>query len=131
MGYSLKDWQKAILNLLEKTSKNEIKWEQSDVYKGDAWNIVDMSFMTSIKSKIYTISKTRSKNFIDEDEFVWNVGYNFSIFTGNKYSGYDLIASSPDSISLETLFEKAMANRAYSENALSDLLDDGEEEDLL
>lgn len=123
MGYSISQWRKAIVKLLELTSENSISWETSNIYQGDAWTLVDDSMMATMNEKIYTISKTRSKHYLDEDQFVWSLEYNFSIFIGNKYSGYHMIASAPDTVSLETLYEKAQANRAFNQDALGDLLD--------
>ncbi|GLP88261.1 hypothetical protein [Tritonibacter mobilis] len=124
MGYSLKQWRQATTKLLELTSINEITWEISTIFQGDAWTLVDECYEAEYKGKTYTISKTRRKHYLDDVECVWELGYDLSIYTGNKYGGYSVIANCPSSIAIDTLFESAKGNLAINSDALGDLLDD-------
>lgn len=122
MSYTNQSWRMAITKLLEMTSKNEIKWEISDLYGGDAWTTVDGSFSASQADKVYVISKTRSRYYIDENEFVWQGGYNFSIFENKGFHGYEHIATAPSMNSLNALYDAAEGNLAFNRNALGGLL---------
>jgi hypothetical protein len=123
MTYSADDWRVAITTLLKKTSRKEIKWELSDIFRSDVWSIVDRSFASSIGEKTYTVSSTRRKQYIDEEEYVWEHGFDFSIYI-KEYQEYIRIASAPDSLNvIETLFNAVDANFAYDQGALKDLLE--------
>jgi len=121
MSYSNEQWRKAITNLLTKTSKNEIKWEPTDLYVGDVWTVIDNSFAAEIGDKAYVVSQTRTKHFLDEEEFTWSPMYVLSIFS-KSFSGYQKIATAPALSSLRGLYEAAEDNLAFNRNALDDLL---------
>lgn len=121
MSYTSQDWRVAITNLLKKTSNEEITWQLSELFKGDAWTEVDRSFECLIGDKYYVVSQTKRKHFIDEEEFFWEQGYNFSVF---KHSfDVDLIASAPEELSIiRNLFDAAGKSYAFESDALGDLL---------
>lgn len=122
MSYTSEDWRKAITNLIKKTSKKEISWENTDIFKADVWTEVDSSFKCAIKDKVYVVSETRKKHYFDEDEFYWMSGYNFSIFSQDLDPV--LLASAPDNLNIiENLYSSVKTNFAYSSNALGDLLE--------
>ncbi len=122
MSYTSKDWRIAITNLLQKTSKGEVSWEVSELFAGDVWTDVDRSFQCTINDKIYVVSETRSKYYIDEDEFVWNGGYDFSVY--KKSFDNEKLTSAPKELSiLANLFDAAEKSYAFSSNVLGDLLD--------
>lgn len=123
MSYTSESWRKAITRLLELTSKNEVSWDLSDLYKGDSWTIVDISYMTKMKDKTYVISKTRSRHFLDETEYVWSLGFAFSVFEYRGLQGPVQIAVAPEMVSANALFAAAEANVAFNSDALGDLLD--------
>lgn len=122
MSYTIENWRKAITKLLELTSTNEIRWEPSDLYPGDAWITVDASLGTKYKDKTYVVSQTRSRHYLDETDFVWQGGFNLSIYEKDGLHGYNQIATSPSITSLVALFEAAEGNLAFNRNALGDLL---------
>lgn len=122
MSYTNDNWRLAITRLLEMTSRNEIKWEPSDLYHGDAWTTVDSSLSAKHDGKAYVISKTRSRYFLDENEFVWQGGFNFSIFATRGFETYEQIATAPALNSLGALYDAAENNLAFNRNALGGLL---------
>lgn len=122
MSYTAENWRSAITKLLQMTSGNQIKWEVGNLFIGDSWTHVDQSLMAKSNNKIYVISKTRSKYFLDEEEFVWEGGFNFSIFESDGYGEYKKIATSPSLNSLSDLYDAAENNLAFNRNALGDLL---------
>jgi hypothetical protein len=122
MSYSSEDWKKAITTLIKKTSKKEVSWEQSELFKGDAWTEVDRSFQCEAKNKIYVVSETRSRHYLDEDVYVWQGGYDFSVYSADAYP--IRLASAPNALhAIGSLFSIAEANYAYESDALGDLLD--------
>lgn len=123
MSYTTENWRKAITKLLELTSKGTIHWEPSELYKGDSWSIVDSSFQAKLNDKTYVVSKTRSRHFLDETEFVWAGGFNLSVFEEHGFQGQVQIAIAPEISSAGALFDAAEANMAFNRNALGDLLD--------
>ena len=123
MSYSKEHWRKAITKLLELTSKNEIKWQPSELYQGDTWTTVDRSLMAVRNNKFYVVSQTRKKYFLDEAEYVWESDFNLSIFEKDGSQDLTRIASSPSINSLPALFEAAEGNLAFNRNALDDLLE--------
>lgn len=122
MTYTNEAWRLAITKLLEMTSRNEIKWESSRLYEGDAWTSVDSSFQASQDNKAYVISKTRSRYYLDETEFVWQGGFNFSIFEDDGFKNFEHIATAPAINSLNALYDAAEGNSAFNRNALGGLL---------
>jgi hypothetical protein len=124
MSYTSDNWRAAITKLLKMTSKNELRWERSQLYEGDVWTSVDGSFMAEIDNKAYVISKTRTKDYVDEDEFYWSGSYDFSIFENTLFEGHQKIATAPQLSSLSGLYEAAESNMAFNRNALGGLLDD-------
>lgn len=74
MNYTANDWRLAVTNLLKKTSKGEVSWVKSELFKGDAWTCVDESFQCQVKDKYYVVSGTRTKYFLNEEDFVWSGG---------------------------------------------------------
>lgn len=121
MSYSNADWRMAITNLIKLTSKGEIKWDRSHLYTGDAWTDVQRSFESKINDKVYVVSSTKSKSWVDEDEFVWSQGYDFSVFDG----GFDklIIGSAPSDLNIiKSLFDVAEQSFAFERKALDGLL---------
>lgn len=121
MSYSITDWRKAITNLLKKTSKRELSWDQSDLSGADAWTQVDRAFQTEMAGKIYVVSQGRRRYYLDEEEWCWSAVYNFSIFTSGVEPS--LIITAPDDLSLvDDLFEAAELSYAFANDALGGLL---------
>ncbi len=121
MSYTAEQWRTAVTNLLKMTSKGELSWERSDLFQGDAWIEVTSSFEAVFKGKLYVISSTKSRHYIDEFEYYWVGGYDLSIFE----VGFNntLIASAPRDLSiLRSLFEAAEKSFAFARKALDDLL---------
>lgn len=123
MSYTNDQWRSAITKLLTMTSKNEIRWEPSDLYEGDAWTVVDRSFAAEFGDKAYVISQIRTKYFLDEEQYTWSAGFIFSIFLNTGFHGYQKIATAPELSSLSGLFEAAESNMAFNRKALDDLLE--------
>jgi len=122
MSYTSEDWRNAIANLIQRTSKKSVSWTTSELFKGDAWTEVDRSFECAVNDKLFVVSETRRKHYLDEDVFVWNGGYDFSVFTGDKYD-VALLASAPNDLHIiGNLFGAAAANFAHNSNVLGDLL---------
>lgn len=123
MTYTFDDWRAAITNLLKKTSKKEISWDLSDIFSSDVWNSVDRSYACKIGDKIYTVSSTRRKQFLDDEEYVWESGFDFSIYM-RRYGENVKIASAPESLNvIESLFNSVESSFAYDQGALRDLLE--------
>lgn len=122
MSYTNEQWRNAITKLLTMTSNNEIRWEPSDLYKGDSWILVDSSLMAELGDKAYVISQTRTKHFLDEEQYAWSGGFVFSIYVNSGFQVYQKIATSPVLSSLSGLFEAAENNMAFNRKALDDLL---------
>lgn len=123
MSYSSKDWRDAITKLIKKTSEKEISWEHSNIFEADQMTEVDRSFKCTINDKTYVVSATRSRHYIDEDEFYWVDDCDFSIFMKER-AQYILLASAPADLNIVgSLYSVAEKNFAYSVNALGDLLD--------
>jgi hypothetical protein len=122
MSYTSEQWRVAITRLLALTAKNELKWEPSSLYQGDAWTLVDSSFQAENNGKAYVVSKTRSRHYLDESEFVWEGGFNLSIYQDQVFSGFQHIATAPSLSSLSDLYDAAESNLAFNRNALGDLL---------
>ncbi|ATG44806.1 hypothetical protein PhaeoP18_02884 [Phaeobacter piscinae] len=121
MNYTSSDWRLAVTNLLKKTSKGEVTWNTSDLFKGDAWTFVDRSFQCGIGDKTYVVSETRTKYFLDEEEFIWDGGFDFSVFEGLMEP--QRLASAPKDLSIiKNLFKAAEDSFAFKSNALGDLL---------
>jgi hypothetical protein len=123
MSYTNDQWRSAITKLLTMTSKNEIRWQRSELYEGDAWTVVDSSLAAEVGDKAYVISQTRTKHFFDEEQYAWIGGFVFSIFVNTGFHGYQKIATAPELSSLNGLFEAAENNMAFNRKALDDLLD--------
>lgn len=122
MSYSSEDWKKAISNLIKKSSRKEVTWQVSDLFQGDSWNDVVKSFQCVINDKIYVVSETRYRHYLDENEWVWNGGYDFSVF--KKQFEPKQLASAPSTLhAIGSLFSIAESAYAFSSNALGDLLD--------
>lgn len=122
MSYTSEQWRSAITNLLKMTSMNQIRWAPTQLETGDAWTTIDRSLMSETDDKAYVISQTRSKHFIDEEEYVWQGGFAFSIYEKTGYFDYQKIATAPTLSSLGSLFEAAENNLAFNRNALGGLL---------
>ncbi|MBU2889146.1 hypothetical protein [Celeribacter halophilus] len=125
MSYSSEQWRAAISKLLKLTSLQKISWSPTDLFKGDAWTEVDRSFKADLNDKSFVVSATRTKYYFDEDEWVWNGGFDLSIFeniaTGQE-NECSKIASSPDMSLISNLFTAAESNYAFARGALNDLL---------
>ena len=123
MSYTSEDWRIAITNLIKKTSKKEISWEHTDMFKADVWTEVDRSFKCKVKDKTYVVSLVRKKTYFDETEYYWESGYDFSIFV--KEYGEDIkLASAPSGLNIvDSLYSTVDTNYAFSRNALGDLLE--------
>ncbi|WP_147335594.1 hypothetical protein [Pseudotabrizicola alkalilacus] len=123
MSYTSDQWRSAVFKLLKLTSKQEINWSPSTIFQGDAWTLVDRSFQATFQDKTYVVSATRTKYFIDEEEWIWSGGFDLSIF--EKVSGsYERITSSPEISLVSNLFSAAEASYAFKRGALSGLIDD-------
>lgn len=122
MSYSNDQWRNAVTMLLKLTSKNEIQWEHSDLYKGDAWNYVDESYKAEFREKAYVVSQTKSRYYLDEEEFVWNSGFHLAVYEIKPFEKYEKIATAPEISSLSALFDAAEKSMAFNRNALGDLL---------
>ena len=122
MSYTNSEWRMAVEKLIEMTAKNSIKWEISNLFDGDAWTSVDNSFSAEKDRKIYVISRTRNKYFLDEENYAWEGGYNFSIYESSLYNDYQLIGTSPSMTSLSSLYDAAEKNLAYNRGALRGLI---------
>ncbi|MFC6639359.1 hypothetical protein GV827_11200 [Sulfitobacter sp. JBTF-M27] len=123
MSYSPDDWRKAITSLIKKTSKNEITWELSDLFKADAWTEVDRSYQCPIKDKKYVVSETRGRHYVDDDEFYWTNGNDFSIFSSENFEEVRLASAPSDMHVIGSLFSAAEANYIFNKNVLGDLLE--------
>ena len=122
MSYTNESWRLAITRLLEMTSRNEIKWEPTNLYEGDAWTSVDRSLCAFREDKAYVVSKTRSRHYLDETEFVWQGGFNFSVFQKKGFQTFEHIATAPPLSSTSALYDAAESNLAFNRDALGDLL---------
>ena len=121
MSYTSQDWRLAITNLIKLTSKGEIKWERSDLYRGDSWTEVLRSFQCKIGDKIYVVSSTRSKSWIDESEYVWSPGYDFTIYENNFEA--QPIGSAPADLNIvRSLFDTVEQSFVFLRRALDGLL---------
>lgn len=123
MSYSSDNWRKAITSLIKKTSKNEITWELSDLFKADSWTEVDRSYQCTIKDKTYVVSETRGRHYVDEDEFYWTNGNDFSIFGSENFNEVRLASAPSDLHVIGSLFSAAEANYIFNKNVLGDLLE--------
>ncbi len=121
MSYSLDDWRVAITALLKQTSAAEISWSPSHLFEGDSWNFVDASFQVEFSGRIFVISATRSKHYLDEDQWAWSGGHDLSVFR-LEGANYLKLISAPDMSILSTLFDAAKNSFGYSQNALGGLL---------
>jgi hypothetical protein len=122
MSYTSEQWRLAITRLLALTAKNELKWEPSSLYEGDAWTTVDSSFQAEHNGKAYVVSKTRRRHYVDESEFFWEGDFNLSIYQEQTFDGFQHIATAPSLSSLSDLYDAAEGNLAFNRNALGDLL---------
>lgn len=122
MSYTNEQWRSAITKLLTMTSKNDIKWGPSDLYQGDAWTVVDSSLAAEVGNKAYVISQTRTRYYIDEEQYTWTGNLIFSIYLNIGFDGYERIATAPALSSLNGLLEAAENNMAFNRKALDDLL---------
>ena len=121
MSYTTDDWRMAITNLIKLTSSGEIRWGRSELFTGDAWTDVLRSFECKNRDKIYVVSSTKSQHWLDETEFVWSQGYDFSIYE----SGFDALSigsAPPDLNIIRSLFDAAEQSFAFQRKALDGLL---------
>lgn len=123
MSYTPDQWRSAISKLLKLTSKQEISWSPTNIFEGDAWTQVDRSFVARLNEKSYVVSATRSKHFLDEDEWFWEGKFDLSIFE-RGVAGFERIASSPDTSLISNLFLAAEADYAFRRGALDGLIDE-------
>lgn len=122
MSYTTDQWRKAIANLIKKTSKKEVEWQAGDEYDVDVWTEVDRSLSCVLGDFVYVVSQTRRKHYLDEDVWVWDAGYHFSVRKAD--SDRTFIASAPQDLSaIGDLFHIAEQSYAFSEGALGGLLD--------
>lgn len=122
MSYTNDQWRAAVTKLLTMTSKNDISWDRTKIYDGDAWTVVDGALSTQIGDKLYIIAQTRTKYYFDEDAFNWNLGYDFLIYQDKGFDEYERIAKAPELSSLSGLYEAAENSLAFSRNALGGLI---------
>lgn len=123
MSYNADDWRRAITNLIKMTTRKELSWHSTDIFKADAWTEVDRSFSTKFKDKIYVVSRTRSRHYIDEDEFYWVDGVDFSVFR-SVLGREEWLASAPSNLNIVgQLCSIAEASFAFDSDALGGLLD--------
>ena len=121
MLYSTRDWQTAISKLIQKTVNGELKWRNSDINNARPNAAIEKSLQAEQKGKIYVVSQSKYKYYYDEDNFSWEISYNFSVYQ-NNLSNLSQIAQAPSMNLIDSLFDIAQNSYAYSNNALSDLL---------
>lgn len=121
MNYTANDWRLAVTNLVKKSSRGEVSWETSELFEGDTWTEVDRSFQCVVNDKTFVVSQTRKRHYIDEEEFFWVGGLDFSVFRDSFETVR--LASAPEDLSiLANLFDAAEKSFAFKSNVLGDLL---------
>ena len=121
MSYSAEDWRLAVTNLLKQTSKKEVSWTASDLFRGDAWMEVDHSLQCTIGNKNYVVTQGRRKMSYDGEEYFWREVHSFNVFKKNV--GGEKIATAPEDLSIiRNLYDAAEKSYAFESDALADLL---------
>lgn len=121
MSYTTTQWRQAIDNLLRKTSRKEVSWSLSELYKADVWSEVTRSLECTLGDKVYVVSELRRRHYVSEDEYYWGAVYDFSVFK-NSYD-HEKLASAPEDLSIiSKLFDAAEGSFAFDSDALGGLL---------
>ena len=129
MLYNTRDWQTAISKLIQMTVNGELKWRNSDINNASPDEVIENALQAEQKEKIYVVSQSKYKHYYDEDIFSWERSYNFSVYKTISYDPVQ-IAQAPSMNLIESLFDIAQNSYAYSNNALSDLLQNNQDEIL-